>query len=503
MYRILIVDDEKTERECIRFLIEEAGIPLEIMDASDGNDALHILKEWQIDILFTDVQMPGMDGLALIRHAQKIYPELKIIIFSGYADFEYARTAITLGVENYILKPVVPEELEKNLNHLIQELDEEQDSRKHMDKQLSFLLQYSLQQSISGGFDPAKADDYVLEQLPTFQNMVLLYFNDTFLENNYFAFYEDLQHGLQLDMEFLNLSPNQALLMLRTRIENPLSWGKMLISHIEEKFSVSCYLSVSQHLGRYPSLKDAFAAVEGQIEQRFWTPEEKIFISGQNDYDDTSLESLDDNLQMTRIKQALSSRDTLSLQTNLELLFQKYSRPSSQSQIYVKFIFSNLLTALYPYQPSPENAKPLDVLVSELYLKPDISEIIHIVQELSGRIITGFNENLENTRREITQVKEYISKNYGSDLSVEMLASIVFLTPDYLSRLFKKSTGKSLSQYIRQYRMDKAKELLIHTNKKIIDIGIQVGYPNYSYFCQSFREYSGTSPEKYRQEKSI
>ena len=98
---------------------------------------------------------------------------------------------------------------------------------------------------------------------------------------------------------------------------------------------------------------------------------------------------------------------------------------------------------------------------------------------------------------------EYISKNYGSDLSVEMLASIVFLTPDYLSRLFKKTTGKSLSQYIRQYRMDKARELLIRTNKKIIDIGIQVGYPNYSYFCQSFREYFGTSPEKYRQEKML
>ncbi len=503
MYRILIVDDEKTERECIRFLIEEAGIPLEIMDACDGSDALHILKDWQIDILFTDVQMPLMDGLALIRHAQKIHPDLKIIIFSGYADFEYARTAITLGVENYILKPVVPQELEKNLIHLIQELDEEQDSRRQLDKQLSVLLQYSLQLSISGGFDPKKADAYVLEQLPTFQNMVLLLFNDTFLENNYFTFNEDLQHSLQLDMEFLNLSPGQALLMLRTRIESPLSWGRMLLSYIEEKFNTSCYLSISQPLGCYPSLKDAFAAVEGQIEQRFWEPEERIFISEQTGCDDTSLDALDDNLQMTRIRQALNSKDILSLQANLDLLFQKYSRPSSQSQIYVKFIFSNLLTTLYPHLPSPADERPLDVLVAELYLKPDISEIIRIVQGLADNIIAGFTNSQGSIRREITQVTEYISKNYGSDLSVEMLASIVFLTPDYLSRLFKKTTGKSLSQYIRQYRMDKARELLIRTNKKIIDIGIQVGYPNYSYFCQSFREYFGTSPEKYRQEKTL
>ena len=153
--------------------------------------------------------------------------------------------------------------------------------------------------------------------------------------------------------------------------------------------------------------------------------------------------------------------------------------------------------------PSPADERELDVLVAELYLKPDISEIIRIVQGLADNIIAGFTSSQGSIRREITQVTEYISKNYGSDLSVEMLASIVFLTPDYLSRLFKKTTGKSLSQYIRQYRMDKARELLIRTNKKIIDIGIQVGYPNYSYFCQSFREYFGTSPEKYRQEKML
>lgn len=226
MYRILIVDDEKTERECIRFLINESGIPLEIMDASDGSSALHILEDWPVDILFTDVQMPLMDGLELIRNAQRLRPDLKIIIFSGYADFEYARTAITLGVENYILKPVIPDELERTLSQLIRQLDEEQDSRRQLDKQHSFLLQYSLQLSIFGNFSTDKADSYVLEQLPLFQNMVLLHFNDTFLENNYFTLYDDLRNGLNLDMELLTLSPEQALLMLRSPIESPVPWGQ-------------------------------------------------------------------------------------------------------------------------------------------------------------------------------------------------------------------------------------------------------------------------------------
>ena len=125
MYRILITDDEKTERDCIRFLIQQTQLPLEIQEAEDGLSALHILKDWPADILFTDVQMPVMDGLELIHTALSLLPNLKPVIFSGYADFEYARTAIKLGVENYILKPVVPDELFKTLTSLIQQLDQE------------------------------------------------------------------------------------------------------------------------------------------------------------------------------------------------------------------------------------------------------------------------------------------------------------------------------------------------------------------------------------------
>ena len=112
MYRILVVDDEKMERECIRFLIEESGLDLEISEAGDGREAMDVLRWMQgADILFTDVQMPLMDGLELIREAEAEFPDMKIIIFSSYADFEYARTALTLAVVNYILKPVVPQEL--------------------------------------------------------------------------------------------------------------------------------------------------------------------------------------------------------------------------------------------------------------------------------------------------------------------------------------------------------------------------------------------------------
>lgn len=505
MYRMLVVDDEKTERECVRFLIEQSGLPLEVSEAGDGREALMQLKETDgADILFTDVQMPLMDGLELIREAEKLFPDMKILIFSSYADFEYARTALTLGVVNYILKPLIPEKLKKSLEGLIGQLDEEAASRKLKDRQQSFMLQYALQLSISGNFAGSRVEPAVLKQLEQFRCMVLVDFNGDFLENNSFVFYESLRCAMRLDMESLNLSPDQALLLLRTPVENPKEWGMKLLSHIQETFQITCWLSISGSLSGQASLKDACAAVEQQMERRFWEPQLHVFTGQEReDAQDGGENGTDENRQLLQIKRALGNRDGAALQEALDSLFAKYRSRQNQSQIYVKFIFSNLLTTLYPFLNEMDGEKKtLDAMISDLYLQPDISEIVRMVQELASRIIGGFSSG-PSIRREILEVTDYIGANYGKELSVERLASIVFLTPDYLSRLFKKSMGKSISQYIRQFRMEKARELLTGTNRKVIDIGEAVGYPNYSYFCQSFREYFGTSPERYRQERRL
>ena len=505
MYRMLVVDDEKTERECVRFLIEQSGLPLEVSEAGDGWEALMRLKETDgADILFTDVQMPLMDGLELIREAEKLFPDMKILIFSSYADFEYARTALTLGVVNYILKPVIPEELKKSLEGLIGQLDEEAASRKLKDRQKSFMLQYALQLSIPGNLDGSRVEPAVIKQLERFHCMVLVDFDGDFLENNSFVFYESLRYAMKLDMESLNLSPDQALLLLRTPVENPKEWGMKLLFHIQETFQISCWLAISGPLSGQASLKDAFAAVEQQMERRFWEPQVHVFAEQERENaQDGGENGTDENRQLLQIKRALGNRDGAALQEALDSLFAKYRSRQNQSQIYVKFIFSNLLTTLYPFLNEMDGEKKtLDAMISDLYLQPDISEIVRMVQELASRIIGGFSSG-PSIRREILEVTEYIGANYGKELSVERLASIVFLTPDYLSRLFKKSMGKSISQNIRQFRMEKARELLTGTNRKVIDIGEAVGYPNYSYFCQSFREYFGTSPERYRQERRL
>ncbi len=141
MYKLLIADDEDTERIGIKFLLEKYQFNFEITEASNGNEALEIIRKNDIDILFTDVKMPFLDGLELAVRAKEINQQLQIIFFSGYDDFDYVKQALVLQAVDYILKPVNPEEFCKVITTVSNRLDEE---RYDEQKQLYFNQNYVL-----------------------------------------------------------------------------------------------------------------------------------------------------------------------------------------------------------------------------------------------------------------------------------------------------------------------------------------------------------------------
>ena len=284
MYRMLIVDDEKNERDCILYLLKNSGLPLEIREAEDGVAALALLKGWPAHILFTDVQMPRMGGLELIQKALALYPDIRPIIFSGYADFAYAKTAISLGVENYILKPVVPDELSKTLTTLISQLDADRENFDKQENQKLFLLQYSLQLAIFGNFDKAKAEPFILEQFSSFRYLVMFTFKNDFLVHKSEVFFDNLRSTLAPDGVSVNISPDQAVLFMRTPILDAKRFCDKLLAHIRDTFSVDCYIAVTKPLSEYQSFKDAFSFLEQQMEQRFFLPDTLIFFTRYNPY---------------------------------------------------------------------------------------------------------------------------------------------------------------------------------------------------------------------------
>lgn len=136
--------------------------------------------------------------------------------------------------------------------------------------------------------------------------------------------------------------------------------------------------------------------------------------------------------------------------------------------------------------------------IDTLYKSGDFNCIVSIVNSHIDKLEAVFAKNPQTQHKEIETVKKYIYTHFGDELGVEQLADMVYLAPSYLSTVFKKETGQNLSKFIKQYRMEKAKDMLENTNMKIVNISEACGYQNVSYFCQSFRECYGVSPQKFR-----
>lgn len=136
--------------------------------------------------------------------------------------------------------------------------------------------------------------------------------------------------------------------------------------------------------------------------------------------------------------------------------------------------------------------------IERIYLTNTFEDIKVIMSENIDKLESIFGRNPQMIHREIEDIKQYIYDNFDKDLSVNDLADKVYMAPSYLSFVFKNETGQNLSKFIKAYRMEKAKEMLETTHKKVVTVSNEVGYENVSYFCQSFREYFGVSPQKFR-----
>ena len=185
------------------------------------------------------------------------------------------------------------------------------------------------------------------------------------------------------------------------------------------------------------------------------------------------------------------------MKSDFEMLWERYGNRKNLSQLYIKFIFSSILKSFYEVLPDV-NEVDLNNEIDKLYRAVDLRAVKEIMNINIQRMEENFNGNNQVVHREVEHIKQYIYNNYKEEIGVEQLAEMVYMAPSYLSCVFKKETGQNLSKFIKSVRMEKAKDLLENSHMKIVNISAEVGYPNTSYFCQSFREYFGVSPQKFR-----
>lgn len=498
MITILIVDDEKLERSGIKFLLKRESEDLEILEAENGKAALGILNSKKVDILFSDIKMPYMNGLELAEKARELDPEMEFVIFSGYNDFTYARDAMRYGVVDYVLKPVNPDEFHKTFERVVRKIRErsEQEQRRLLeenDLKKYFLLNYL--------YTGNEEELYKLEQIGQgewdgYTRMVLAGSTDNFFEAEEEPIIAGVKDKVGRNFFYLNLNSNESLFLFSEKYADYEHLANQMYQFFHQHCDAECYFVVSEPVEGVCKMPEQLQKMEELMEEQFYQPKQHVFQVGHKPEEGSS-EAIRDAEILENISGDIKYKDMFRLWQDFRMLEQRYCTEKQFSEMYVKFVFSGIVKEIFQAMPSV-GERELSRTVDRLYRCRTIREVLDITEKCIKELEEGLAEKDQGFRREVAQVKSYISHNYNENLSVERLASQVYLSAGYLSAVFKEETGMNLNRFIREVRMNKAKEMLTDTNMKITQIAKAVGFSNTSYFCRSFREFFGNSPESCR-----
>lgn len=509
MYRILLVDPDKDSRDLSVNIIKNMGFDIALQSVASYDAAIEFAANGCVDILITEIKVEGIDGFSLVNELKSINENIRFIVLSTSNEFNDVKRAIKAGATDYLHKPLDKKELIEAVSAALEQCEEAKYISEQKEIKTEFVYEYVLLSMLYGkkfgDIHIENGSQFSESDFDVYGRILLLEFENEFFDKSQEDFVEKINalfNDEKIIAHYLNLNANQSVILFDRTMENSMDeegWLKLATKiqrKIETKHASKCCVAVSSQVGDGVTLSDAMEEVEELMEGKFYESKTKVFAKQAKEESPVFVQADDDTI-VKRIRQDIKLKDVDDLKKNFQLLWERYGSKTNLSQIYIKFVFSNILKEFYEALPSVGELE-LNDEIDTLYRSQDLSAVREIMEKNISRLEETFKINPQSVHREVECVKQYIYNHYGEEIGVEQLAGMVYMAPSYLSCVFKKETGQNLSKFIKAYRMEKAKEMLENSHKKIVNISNEVGYPNVSYFCQSFREYYGVSPQKYR-----
>lgn len=498
--RILLVDDDHNERDGLRFLIEREKYPLSIIEASNGKRALEIIREEQIDILLADIRMPYMDGLELSAIVHDEFPETKIIIFSAYGEFEYAKKAMEAKAVSYLLKPINVQEFNKVILKTISScreekmLAEQRKQRIQADKTLRWINLLTGKQSVTAEtIEVLKKQGYPIEDKITLLHMET--------QGDFFSASEPeitdcLTDYVQGRYVYVNMYPNSSYVVLfgdRSRQEL-----QLICEHLNtcaEETEIAFF--VDDVPFDLTELAQRVRKIEDIRRQMFIWNAETVFLSDLSELMDNGFSDVE--MLWGQTTRAILSRNKTIILSHVNDLLDSMASHNLLSAAYIHHIFCDLLGKVYTEYGYSNNQRMLSA-VHQLGRCRSKQELMMLISSTVDdvRQITATKQDVSAV---VSKVKMLIKNRYNEDISLDLLADEVGFAPAYLSYVFKKETGENIIKFLTDYRMEKAKQLLDEGTLKIVQIAKQCGYDNQSYFNRLFKNAYGMTPKQYREKK--
>lgn len=534
--KVFLVEDEMVIRRGIKNSIdwEKEGY-IFCGEASDGELAYPMIIKEKPDILITDIRMPFMDGLELCKLVKKELPNIKILILSGYDEFDYAKEAIRLGVTEYLLKPISSGKLLEALNGVSESIRREKEDkdlvRKYMEEMrenTEHEKQKFFEQMIVGNLSMADALEtgkkYEMNLSAGMYNLLLFRFtlgkenrkSGELLGEAEYAI-EKLTERLEYVFEFQRGVEGWAFLLMADNEEQMSERVKELSKDLEEimkNYSTIAYFGgIGQPVARLRELEESFREAERALAARF-TMELNRIISVEDIRMAQNVDTLDD-IEITSFGEIEKTRTMLEKFLNngaedeidefVDVYINELPEENLKSVLMRQYIIMDAYIVMMSFCEKIEGIEgemqaQSEELKNSMKTIQTLEEIKNYIRMLLKKII-GVRDTISGRRySDIIEIaKDQIRKTYMSDeISLNTIAAEVGMSPSYFSSIFSKEMGKTFVEYLTEIRMDRAKELLMCSSMKTSEIGYEVGYKDPHYFSYIFKKTQNCTPKEFR-----
>ncbi|MCH5250772.1 MAG: response regulator [Lachnospiraceae bacterium] len=531
-YSVLLVDDEEEVFEVIRKKLDWESMGFHVAGyARNGVEALEMAEELQVDVVMTDIKMPYMDGLTLCRKLKELYPTMKVIIFSGFDEFEYAKEAIKIEAEEYILKPINANELREVFERIKVNLDRELDEKRNIDKLREYYMEslpvlqenfYTslIEGRIKGSEIEEYARNYQIEFTGPYYVVTVLHISTTNPVS------EDSIDPILLAMSVEKLAKEQLAGKWDSKVVTYLG-DIIVITQLHSEESITrftdrmdrickmakrvCKARVTAGIGQIcnqpAALAMSYQGAQNAISYRVLygttrainiaetDPRENADMPWEESYINEIIkrikmgeaESLQEAIQKFTAQIAGSRMSLQKYRILIMEFITEIFRLCANNQINQEEVFGEN-SDVYTQAMQLESSEALEKWLSENCLK------------IQKHIL---DERRDNTKSFVTKAIEYVKEHYADqDLSIEAICSYLNVSAAYFSTVFKKETGKTFINYLTDYRMEEAENLLLTENEKTYIIAQKVGYSDPNYFSYAFKKQFGMSPSKYKTSKT-
>lgn len=526
MYKILLVDDESIIRETIKKKIKWESLGFEVIGTCEnGKEAIDFLQKERPDLILTDIYMPYVDGLELTKYVYQHFPETKVIIISGYDDFQYAKEAVKYKVEDYILKPVTSKELSEILMKIKLNLDQHHKEKEDFKKikgayrsQLPMARSRFLSKLILGQLPKEEIEEQLSEYEIDFQ----------------FAYYTVLKVSCMSSIKWLDKHRNFSKGLLSFTIFNVCEeitesfpaiifqnndsetmiilgsnqgsgiykqareLGEKMIGLLKEHLHIPVTIGLGKKVDSLADLVVSYQSASQALDYSFTLGEGKVIsYEEEGKLPKFSTISYIDSLEKIEVLLHTGKEEDLFIEVDkfIELLKDSF-RTKEEMKIYVH----NLLQSL---ASDNEFEHPMELRWEQLGTIQDLKVYLkHICDQARSHLdkdVVGMSSH-----RVMELAKEYMMKHYESkELSINDVAKYVNMSTSHFSALIKPYTGYTFVELLTKIRIDKAKELLLSTGLKTYEIADKVGYSDAHYFSSVFKKQTGLTPREFIKQHEV